>query len=81
MRVVDVDEEILQILDIDTRAVFPGALTESRAKISGRTAIRRIWVIRVHPEGSYYYDRAAFSRSRETFPAIAHSGPTRTTPV
>ena len=44
-------------------------------KISGRTAIKTDWgVIRVHPEGSYYYDRAGFSRCREKFlfPAIAH---------
>ena len=74
MRVVDVDETILQILDIDTRAVFPGALTRSGAKDLGPDSYRDDWgVIRVHPEGSYYYDQREFPLSGEIpISAIAH---------
>lgn len=74
MRVVDVDEKILQTLDIDTRAVFPGALTQSRAKDLGPDSYQDDWgVIRVHPEGSYYYDQREFPLSGEIpISAIAH---------
>ncbi len=74
MRVVEVDEKILQALDIDTRAVFPGAPTESRAKDLGPDSYQDDWgVIRVHPEGSYYYDQREFPLSGEIpISAIAH---------
>ncbi len=74
MRVVDVDETILQTLDIDTRAVFPGALTRSGAKDLGLDSYQDEWgVIRVHPEGSYYYDQREFPLSGEIpISAIAH---------
>lgn len=74
MRVVDVDEKILHTLDIDTRAVFPGALTQSRAKDLRPDSYQDDWgVIRVHPEGSYYYDQREFPLSGEIpISAIAH---------
>ncbi len=66
MRVVEVDEKILQTLDIDTRAVFPGALTQSSTKDLGPDSYQDDWgVIRVHPEGSYYYDQREFPLSGE----------------
>ena len=74
MRVVEVDERILQALDIDTRAVFPGAPIRSRAKDLGPGSYQDDWgVIRVHPEGSYYYDQRKFPLSGEIpLSAIAH---------
>jgi uroporphyrinogen decarboxylase len=74
MRVVEVDEKILQTLDIDTRAVFPGAPIHSRAKNLGPDSYQDDWgVIRVHPEGSYYYDQREFPLSGEVpISAIAH---------
>jgi uroporphyrinogen decarboxylase len=58
MRVVHVDEQILKKLDIDTRAVFPGGPLKGLAQEMGPRKYRDAWgVVRVHPEGSYYYDQ------------------------
>lgn len=57
MRVVEVDEQILRALQIDTRAVFPGTATKGRAMELGPRRYRDMWgVERVQPEGSLYYD-------------------------
>jgi uroporphyrinogen decarboxylase len=64
MRVVEVDEQILQTLDIDTRAVFPGNPIQSQAKDLGPRHYRDVWgVERIHPESSYYYDQRKFPLS------------------
>lgn len=66
MRVVHVDERILQGLDIDTRAVFPGAPSKGLGQELGPRKYRDAWgVVRVHPEGSYYYDQREFPLSGE----------------
>jgi len=66
MRVVHVDERILQALDIDTRAVFPGAPTKGLGQELSPRKYRDAWgVVRVHPEGSYYYDQTEFALSGE----------------
>src|SRR5512138_2660719 len=66
MRVVHVDERILQGLDIDTRAVFPGAPSKGLGQELGPRKYRDAWgVVRVHPEGSYYYDQTEFPLSGE----------------
>ncbi|NWF53753.1 MAG: hypothetical protein HXY45_03055, partial [Syntrophaceae bacterium] len=66
MRVVEVDERILRALDIDTRAVFPGAATKGLGKELGPRSYRDSWgVTRVHPEDSYYYDQKEFPLSGE----------------
>jgi uroporphyrinogen decarboxylase len=58
MRVVKVDEAILKAMQIDTRAVFPGAPTRGMGAEIGERAYRDAWgVERYHPEGSYYYDQ------------------------
>lgn len=58
MRVVKVDEEILKALDIDTRAIFPGAPTNGLSKELESRAWRDSWgVERFHLEGSYYYEQ------------------------
>jgi uroporphyrinogen decarboxylase len=54
MRVVDVDERILQALDIDTRGVFPATVPDV---MLGADGYRDEWgVERVRPSGSLYYD-------------------------
>ena len=66
MRVVHVDERILQGLDIDTRAVFPGAPSKGLGQDLGSRKYRDAWgVVRVHPEGSFYYDQTEFPLSGE----------------
>jgi uroporphyrinogen decarboxylase len=56
MRVVEVDEGILQTLDIDTRAVFPGPPLKGFEDLGPRS-YRDMWgVVRIQPEGSYYCD-------------------------
>ena len=66
MRVVHVDEQILQSLDIDTRAVFPGAPSKGLGQDLGPRKYRDAWgVVRVHPEGSFYYDQTEFPLSGE----------------
>jgi uroporphyrinogen decarboxylase len=58
MRVVKVDEAILQAMHVDTRAIFPGGSSKGRGKELGERAFRDDWgVERFHPEGSYYYDQ------------------------
>ena len=63
MRVVHVDERILEALDVDARGVFPGGppnviLSEDR--------YRDEWgVERVRPPGSYYYDELKFPLAGE----------------
>jgi uroporphyrinogen decarboxylase len=64
MRVVKMDEPILRALDIDVRAVFPGAPTRGVAADLGPRRYRDVWgVERVHPEGSYYYDQVSYPLS------------------
>jgi uroporphyrinogen decarboxylase len=59
MRVVEIDEEVLVRLRIDTRPVFPGGATRGLAADLGPRRYRDMWgVERVQPEGSYYYDLA-----------------------
>lgn len=54
MRIVDVDEGILQALDIDTRGVFPAAPPDV---FTGERSYKDEWgVERVNPPGSHYYD-------------------------
>jgi uroporphyrinogen decarboxylase len=66
MRVVEINERILKALDIDTRAVFPGAPTRGLGKELGPRHYCDAWgVERVHPEGSYYYDQRNFPLSGE----------------
>lgn len=66
MRVVHVDEQILQKLDIDTRAVFPGGPVKGLGQEMGPRKYRDAWgVVRVHPEGSYYYDQTEFPLAGE----------------
>ena len=66
MRVVHVDERILKALDIDTRAVFPGAPSKGLGQDLGPRKYRDAWgVVRVHPEGSFYYDQTEFPLSGE----------------
>ncbi len=58
MRVVKVDEAILKALDIDTRAVFPGASGNGFQKELGPRAWRDLWgVERFHLKGGYYYEQ------------------------
>jgi len=58
MRVVDVDERILQALDIDTRAVHPAAPPD---EILDEHRYRDEWgVERVRPPGAFYHDQLAF---------------------
>jgi uroporphyrinogen decarboxylase len=72
MRVVDVDERILQTLDIDTRGVFPagppdvvGVLHADRGPL-GEDWYRDEWgVERVRPPGSFYYDQVEFPLAGE----------------
>ena len=65
MRVVKVDEKVLQGLDIDVRWLFPGGPTKpTMAAELGPGKWRDAWgVERVHPEGSYYYDQLTFPLS------------------
>ena len=56
MRTAAIDEAILQALDIDTRAVFPGDLKETRDL--GPDCYRSAWgVERVRPPHSFYFDQ------------------------
>lgn len=64
MRVVRVDERILQALDIDTRGVFLGAPMKKMEVELGPNRYRDLWgVERVHPQHSYYYDQISFPLS------------------
>ncbi len=66
MRVVNVDERILQRFDISTRAIFPGAPRKSVARELGPEQYRDMWgVDRVHPASSYYYDQLTYPLSGE----------------
>ena len=63
MRVVDVDECVLQALDIDTRGVFPAGPPD---QIIGEDRYRDEWgVERIRPPGSYYYDERTFPLAGE----------------
>ena len=61
MRVVDVDEDILQALDIDVRGIFP--LAPPDAILPGRRYRDEWGVERVNPPGSHYYDQRSFPLS------------------
>jgi uroporphyrinogen decarboxylase len=61
MRVVNVNEQILQALDIDTRGVFPSTPPDI---ITGDRSYKDEWGIeRVNPPGSNYYDQVSFPLS------------------
>jgi len=63
MRVVHVDERVLQALDIDTRGVFPAGPPD---QIMGDNRYRDEWgVERIRPPGSYYYDERTFPLAGE----------------
>jgi uroporphyrinogen decarboxylase len=63
MRVVDVDERVLQALDIDTRGVYPAGPPD---QIIGEDRYRDEWgVERIRPPGSYYYDERTFPLAGE----------------
>lgn len=63
MRVVDVDERVLQALDIDTRGVFPAGPPD---QMLGENRYRDEWgVERIRPPGSYYYDERSFPLAGE----------------
>jgi uroporphyrinogen decarboxylase len=64
MRVVDIDETILQALDIDTRGVFMGAPIKGADQELDPDGYRDLWgVERIKPEHSYYYDQRSFPLS------------------
>jgi len=57
-RVVKVDEEILQKLDIDTRGIFPDGPRRSAAAELGPDRYRDCWgVERIQTPGSYYFEQ------------------------
>ncbi len=57
MQVVEIDEGVLTLLGIDTRAVFPSGTTRGLAADLGPCRYRDMWgVERVQPEGSHYCD-------------------------
>ena len=61
MRVVDVDEAILQALDVDLRGAFPPAPPDI---ILDARRYRDEWgVERINPPGSHYYDQVTFPLS------------------
>jgi uroporphyrinogen decarboxylase len=64
MRVVNVEEPILQSLDISTRAIFPGLPLKGLAQELGPRSYRDMWGIeRSQPEGSYYNDQVRYPLS------------------
>lgn len=71
MRVVDVDERILQALDVDLRGVFPATIPD---QMLGEDRYRDEWgVERVRPPGSFYYDLRTYPLAGEiTLQDIAH---------
>lgn len=61
MRVVDINEAILQAFDIDTRGIFPRGVPDVK---TGERRYRDEWgVERIRPPGSYYYDQVTFPLS------------------
>jgi uroporphyrinogen decarboxylase len=63
MRVVDVDERILQALGIDVRGVFPATTPD---QLLGEDRYRDEWgVERIRPAGSLYYDERTFPLAGE----------------
>lgn len=64
MQVVDVNEQILQALDIDTRAVNPGAPDKAKDEDIAVNQYKDEWgVVRVKPPGGLYYDQVSFPLS------------------
>jgi len=60
MQVVDVNEEILRALDIDTRAVNPGSPDTGQDVEVGENQYKDEWgVVRVRPPGAFYYDQVS----------------------
>ncbi len=55
MRTVDVDEDVYQHFDIDFRGVYPGSSREAEW-LDERTYKDNWNIVRVRPEGSYYFD-------------------------
>lgn len=61
MQTVNVDEQILRNLDIDTRGVFLGVPDKSVAQELSPTEYRDAWgCVRVRPPGSHYFDQIHF---------------------
>ena len=66
MRVIDIDETILQAMDIDTRGVFLGAPIKGADQELEPDGYRDLWgVKRIKPEHSYYYDQRSYPLSGE----------------
>ena len=64
MQVVDVNEQILEPLDIDTRAVNPGAPDKAKDEDIAVNQYKDEWgVVRVKPPGGLYYDQVSFPLS------------------
>jgi uroporphyrinogen decarboxylase len=65
-RVVEVDEEILQRLDIDTRAIFPGGPSRNPSVDLRPDRYRDYWgVERVQMPGSYYFEQSKYPLAGE----------------
>ncbi|NLS77579.1 MAG: hypothetical protein GXY76_10005 [Chloroflexi bacterium] len=63
MRIVDVNEAILQALDVDLRGIFPSAPPDT---LIGENGYRDEWGIeRIRPAGSHYYDLVSSPLSGE----------------
>ncbi len=66
MQVVDVNEQILKKLDIDTRAVNPGSPDKQTEIEISENQYKDEWgVVRVNPPGTLYYDQVTFPLSGE----------------
>jgi hypothetical protein len=64
MQVVDVSEQILRALDIDTRAVNPGAPYKAKDEAIAVNQYKDEWgVVRVKPPSGLYYDQVSFPLS------------------
>lgn len=64
MRVVRVDEKILDALDIDVRGIFPGSPKKNKVENYCPSKYTDMWGIeRIHPENSFYYDQTNFPLS------------------
>jgi len=64
MQVVDVNEQILSELDIDTRAIAPGSPDKGGEVEIAENQYKDEWgVVRVKPPGSFYYDQVSFPLS------------------
>ena len=74
LRIVDLDERVLQLLDIDTRGVFIGSAFKKGDQELSPNQYRDMWgVERIKPAHSYYYDQIVSPLAGEiTISDIAH---------